>query len=37
LELVDLDGDSDLDILTCEEREGGRGLGIIWYENPSRR
>lgn len=36
LKLVDLDGDSDLDILTCEEREGGRGLGIIWYENPSR-
>lgn len=36
LELVDLDADSDLDILTCEERADGRGLGIIWYENPSR-
>jgi hypothetical protein len=29
--LIDLDGDGDLDVLTCEEREG---LGVIWYENP---
>ncbi len=34
IEMVDLDGDGDLDLLTCEEREGGRGLGVIWYENP---
>ena len=34
IELLDLDGDGDLDILTCEEREGGGGLGVIWYENP---
>jgi len=34
IELLDLDGDDDLDILTCEEREGGGGLGVIWYENP---
>lgn len=32
--LEDLDGDGDLDILTCEEREN---LGVIWYENPARR
>jgi hypothetical protein len=31
VELRDLDGDGDLDALTCEEREG---LGVIWYENP---
>lgn len=33
IELIDLDGDGDLDLLTCEEREG---LGVIWYENPLR-
>jgi len=32
LELLDLDGDGDTDILTCEERAG---LGVIWYENPA--
>lgn len=39
IELIDLDGDCDLDILTCEEREGvgEKGLGIIWYENPFRK
>ncbi|HAD62101.1 MAG TPA: hypothetical protein DCG12_22920 [Planctomycetaceae bacterium] len=31
IELIDLDGDSDLDLLTCEERDN---LGVIWYENP---
>ena len=30
LELIDLDKDGDLDVLTCEERDG---LGVIWYEN----
>jgi len=39
IELIDLDEDGDLDILTCEEREPddqgrSRGLGVIWYENP---
>jgi hypothetical protein len=36
LELVDLDGDDDLDVLTCEENFGddSQGLGVIWYENP---
>jgi len=34
IELIDLDGDGDLDLLTCEESEGGKGLGVIWYENP---
>jgi len=31
LEVIDLDGDGDLDVLTCEEAEG---LGVVWYENP---
>lgn len=31
IELLDLDGDGDLDVLTTEE---GYGLGVIWYENP---
>ena len=34
VELVDLDGDGDLDALTCEERDN---LGVVWYENPTRR
>lgn len=38
IELVDLDLDGDLDVLTCEEHhrigEKRVGLGIIWYENP---
>jgi hypothetical protein len=36
VELIDLDLDGDLDILTCEERHAGRGLGVIWYANPLR-
>jgi hypothetical protein len=43
VQLVDLDGDSDLDVLTVEEKGPylaagyvGRELGVIWYENPSR-
>lgn len=31
VELLDLDRDGDLDLLTCEEREN---LGVIWFENP---
>lgn len=31
-ELLDLDGDGDLDVLTTEEIEE---LGVIWYENPT--
>jgi hypothetical protein len=34
IELLDLDGDGDLDVLTCEEREN---LGVMWYENPHKR
>lgn len=30
---IDMDGDGDLDVLTCEERDQ---LGITWYENPQR-
>ena len=33
IELLDLDGDGDLDLITCEERDN---LGVIWYENPTR-
>ena len=33
IELVDLDDDGDLDLITCEERDN---LGVIWYENPAR-
>lgn len=33
IQLVDLDGDGDLDVITCEERDN---LGVIWYENPTR-
>jgi hypothetical protein len=32
IELLDLDQDGDLDLLTCEERDN---LGVIWYENPT--
>lgn len=30
--LIDLDGDGDLDAITCEE---STNLGVIWYENPA--
>lgn len=33
VELIDLDGDGDLDVLTTEERTS---LGVVWYENPAR-
>lgn len=36
IELLDLDGDGDLDVLTCEESQDGVGLGVIWYQNPCR-
>lgn len=34
IQLLDLDGDGDLDVITTEETEG---LGVVWYENPARR
>ena len=34
LVLHDMDGDGDQDVLTTEENEGDKGLGVIWYENP---
>jgi hypothetical protein len=34
IELLDLDSDGDLDVLTCEERDQDKGMGIVWYENP---
>jgi len=33
VELLDLDGDGDLDEITYEE---AANLGVIWYENPTR-
>ena len=33
IEMIDIDQDGDLDVLTCEERDN---LGVIWYENPHR-
>lgn len=33
LQLIDVDGDGDQDIMTCEERSN---LGLVWYENPGR-
>ena len=33
VELVDLDLDGDLDVITCEEVAN---LGVVWYENPGR-
>ncbi len=36
LPLIDLDGDGDLDVISTEEQTGGRGLGVVWYENPTR-
>ena len=30
LQAIDLDGDGDLDIIGCEERDN---LGVFWYEN----
>ena len=33
IELLDLDADGDLDLITCEERDN---LGVVWYENPAR-
>ncbi len=31
LQLVDMDGDGDRDVVTCEECAN---LGVFWYENP---
>ena len=33
LQLMDVDQDGDLDVITCEERDN---LGLVWYENPTR-
>ncbi len=31
VQVLDLDDDGDLDVITCEE---STGLGVVWYENP---
>ena len=43
IQLTDLDGDGDLDVVTVEEKGPylaagykGKELGVIWYENPVR-
>ena len=33
IQMLDLDDDGDVDLLTCEERDQ---LGVVWYENPQR-
>lgn len=33
---VDLNGDARPDAITTEEMQNGKGLGVIWYENPGR-
>ena len=33
IELLDLDADGDLDVVTTEETVG---LGLVWYENPAQ-
>ncbi len=36
VEVTDLDGDGDPDVITTEENQGkkSRGLGVVWYQNP---
>jgi hypothetical protein len=38
--LLDVDADGDLDILKTEENDNAAGsnpgLGLVWYENPTR-
>jgi hypothetical protein len=38
IQLVDLDGDGDLDVINTEEAAAGagKGLGVVWYQNPTR-
>jgi len=33
VELLDVDGDGDPDVITCEETSN---LGVVWFENPAR-
>ena len=33
MQVLDLDADGDLDVITCEEVDQ---LGVVWYENPHR-
>ncbi|NND97946.1 MAG: VCBS repeat-containing protein [Pirellulaceae bacterium] len=33
MEITDIDGDGDLDVMTCEEKAN---LGVVWFENPGR-
>jgi len=35
IEMLDLDADGDLDLITCCEAQAN--LGVIWYENPTRK
>ncbi|MED5447287.1 MAG: FG-GAP-like repeat-containing protein, partial [Planctomycetota bacterium] len=33
IQLIDIDGDGDLDVMSCEEVAN---LGVFWYENPRK-
>lgn len=33
VEMLDVDGDGDLDVISCEEVHDFR---VFWYENPTR-
>ncbi len=33
VEMLDVDGDVDLDVIPCEEVHD---FGVFWYENPTR-
>lgn len=38
VQLDDVDGDGDLDVIAAEERNNSQtvpGLGVVWYENPA--
>lgn len=35
IQLIDLDGDGDLDAISTEEQRNTYGFGVVWFENPT--